>query len=106
MILSRHDFVCGSCPASAARERGCPQRGFGPPPIAPFAQDFRGVEIERWGCPVNVITLEQGQVLRMFQHYEAGRPIWPSLQDYPNRLLRQLEAVAAEVAANKPKAGT
>lgn len=101
MILSRPDFACGSCPESTARERGCSKRGFGRPVIAPFEQVFGGRTIERWNCPVEAITPEQGQVLRAFRHYEAGRALYPTLQDYPNRLLRQLEAVEGEVAANR-----
>ena len=101
MILSRTDFACGACPESVARERGCPQRGFGRPACAPFEQVFQGRTIERWGCPINALTPEQGQVLRAFRHYEAGRALYPTIQAYPNRLLKQLEAVESEVAANR-----
>ena len=101
MILARPDFVCSTCPASTARERGCPQRGFVRPSFAPFEQLHGGQSIERWGCPVNALTREQASVLRAFGHYEKGRALYPTILDYPNRLLRQLEVVEGEVKVNR-----
>lgn len=70
------------------------------PLISAYEQTHGEVCVERWDCPVNLVTVEQMQVLRDFGHYRAGRPLYPVISDYPNRLLRQLEVVESEVAAN------
>jgi len=96
--LTADGFSCGTCPEDVARRRGCSRRGMPRPAVAPFEQLLPGGQrVERWDCPQAMKTPELVGLFRVYLHQREGRQLYPSLLDYPDALLRRLEAVDSEV---------
>ena len=93
-------FRCGTCPEDVARRRGCSRRRMPRPAIAPFDQQLPdGSRVERWDCPQAMKTPEIAGIFRAYLHHRDGRLLYPSLREYPEGLLRRIEAVDSEVRA-------
>lgn len=98
MTLTGEHFSCGTCPEDVARRRSCSRRGMPRYALAAFEQQWPpGTYRERWDCPQAMKTPEHHGLFRAYLHWREGRSLYPTMRDYPEGLLRRLEAVDSEV---------
>jgi len=93
MVMEGYD--CRKCYDDMKRRRGCSKNGI--PCQLPIETRFRG-KVQEWtDCPTAMRTPEHASLMRVYWHWRDGKPLYPTLMEYPHRLLRQLEVLDIEV---------